>query len=86
MTIFRLYDIVTTKYPAHAVCVGITRKGCMPRMVGKNKDYISQTFKLRTDIAVRLESYKNKTGVPKTFTVEKALEEYLDKMEKSDKA
>lgn len=46
----------------------------------EKKDYISQTFKMRTDLVKRLDEYREKTGVPKTFAVEKALEQYLDEV------
>ena len=46
----------------------------------EKKDYISQTFKMRTDLVVRMDAYRKKTGVPKTFAVEKALEKYLDEV------
>lgn len=49
-------------------------------MVGKNKDFVPTALKLRADLAARLEAYKDRTGVPKTFTIEKALEQYLDKV------
>lgn len=49
-------------------------------MAGKNKDYVPTAIKLRADIAVRLAAYKAETGAPKTFIIEKAVEEYLDKV------
>lgn len=49
-------------------------------MAGKNKDFVSTALKLRADLAARLDAYKSQTGVPKTFVIEKALEEYLDKV------
>lgn len=49
-------------------------------MAGKNKDYVPTALKLRADLAARLGAYKSQTGVPKTFVIEKALEEYLDKV------
>lgn len=49
-------------------------------MAGKTKDYVPTGLKLRADLAARLDAYKDKTGVPKTFVIEKALEEYLDKV------
>lgn len=35
---------------------------------------------LRKDILERLTAYSDETGIPKTFVVEKALQEYLDKV------
>lgn len=48
--------------------------------MAKSKDYISKTFKIRADLAKRLDAYREETGVPNTFCVEKALKEYLDKV------
>lgn len=45
------------------------------------KDYVPTAIKLRSDIAKRLDEYKGQTGVNKTFVIEKAVEEYLDRME-----
>ena len=45
-----------------------------------NKEYTMTAIKLRADLAKRLEEYKAQTGVPKTFAIEKALEEYLNKV------
>lgn len=44
----------------------------------EKKEYIPQTFKLRADLVRRLDESKRETGVPKTVTVEKALDRYLD--------
>lgn len=49
-------------------------------MAGKNKDYVPTAIKLRADLSARLNAYKAKTGAPKTFVIEKAVEEYLDKV------
>lgn len=49
-------------------------------MTGKNKDYVPTAIKLRADLSTRLEAYKAETGAPKTFVIEKAVEEYLDKV------
>lgn len=49
-------------------------------MAGKNKDYVPTAIKLRADIAARLAAYKAETGAPKTFVIEKAVEEYLDRV------
>lgn len=52
-------------------------------MAMKNrKNYIPTAIKLRADIAERLDAYKARTGVNKTFVIEKAVEEYLDRAEK----
>lgn len=48
--------------------------------MGKNKDYVSKTFKIRADLAKRLDAYREQTGVPNTFCAEKALEKYLDEV------
>lgn len=44
------------------------------------KEFISQTFKMRADLVERLDTYREQTGVSKTFAVEKALEKYLDEV------
>ena len=49
-------------------------------MAGKNKDYVPTAIKLRADLSARLDAYRAKTGAPKTFVIEKAVEEYLDKV------
>ena len=49
-------------------------------MVKQNKSYVPTAIKLRTDLALRLDDYKSRTGVSKTFVIEKALEDYLDRM------
>lgn len=46
----------------------------------KNKDFVPTALKLRADLAKRLDEYKDKNGVNKTFVIEKALEEYLDRV------
>lgn len=46
----------------------------------KNKDWVPTAFKLRADLAKRLDDYKERTGVNKTFVMEKALEKYLDEV------
>lgn len=48
--------------------------------MAKSKDHVSKTFKIRADLAKRLDEYREKTGVPNTFAVEKALEKYLDEV------
>lgn len=40
-----------------------------------------QTFKLDVAIVERLDRHSAETGVPKTFTVERALDEYLGRIE-----
>ena len=49
-------------------------------MAGNKKEYVSTVIKLRADLAARLDAYKAETGVPKTFVIEKAVKEYLDKV------
>lgn len=46
------------------------------------KDYVPTAIKLRADIAKRLDEYKDRTGVNKTFVIERAVEAYLDRAEK----
>ncbi|MCM1296357.1 MAG: type II toxin-antitoxin system VapB family antitoxin [Muribaculaceae bacterium] len=48
-------------------------------MAAKTKDYVPMSFKIRSDIAAQLGEHNSRTGVPKTFTVERALEEYLER-------
>jgi predicted DNA-binding protein len=38
---------------------------------------------LRKDILERLTAYSDETGIPKTFVVEKALQKYLDDINKT---
>lgn len=45
---------------------------------GEKKDYRQATFRLPPDLLERLDSYSDRTGVVKTFVVEKSLREYLD--------
>lgn len=51
-------------------------------MAGRKKEYVPTAIKLRADISERLDKYKERTGVNKTFVIEKAVEEYLDRVEK----
>ena len=51
-------------------------------MAGRKKEYVPTAIKLRADISERLDRYKERTGVNKTFVIEKAVEEYLDRAEK----
>lgn len=39
---------------------------------------------LRKDILERLTAYSDETGIPKTFVVEKALQNYLDKVTENE--
>ena len=48
------------------------------------KDYVPTAIKLRADIAERLDQYKERTGVNKTFVIEKAVEQYLDRVEQKE--
>lgn len=48
------------------------------------KEYVPTAIKLRADIAERLDQYKERTGVNKTFVIEKAVEQYLDRMEQKE--
>lgn len=45
-----------------------------------NTERINQTFKIRKDLAARLDTYREESGVTKTFAVEKAIEAYLDRV------
>jgi len=40
--------------------------------------------RLRRDVYDRLDRYRNKTRISKTATIEQAIIEYLDRMEKAD--
>jgi len=40
--------------------------------------------RLRRDVYDRLDRYRNKTRISKTATIEQAIIEHLDRMEKSD--
>lgn len=48
------------------------------------KEYVPTAIKLRADIAERLDQYKERTGVNKTFVIEKAVEQYLDRVEQKE--
>lgn len=45
------------------------------------KDYPSRTFRIPPELLERFDAYVKKTGISKTFVVEKALEKYLDENE-----
>ena len=40
--------------------------------------------RLRRDVYDRLDNYRNKTRISKTATIEQAITEYLDRMERAD--
>lgn len=48
---------------------------------GDKKDYKAATFRLPPDLLKRLDAYSAKNGVVKSFIIEQALREYLDKKE-----
>lgn len=54
-------------------------------MAEKLKDYVPISIRLRADLAERLERHRTETGVPKTFTIEKALEEYFSRLDGVEK-
>lgn len=54
-------------------------------MAEKLKDYVPMSVRLRSDLAERLERHRTETGVPKTFTIEKALEEYFSRLDGVEK-
>lgn len=49
------------------------------------KDYPSRTFRIPPELLERFDAYVKKTGISKTFVIEKALEKYLDENEAQDK-
>lgn len=49
----------------------------------KNGEFVN--CKIRQDIADKLNAYSEKTMIPKTAIVEKAIEEYLNKIDHSSK-
>ena len=46
------------------------------------KNYVTKTFKLDRRVAKRLEEYADRTGRTMTWVIEKAVPEWLDRMEK----
>lgn len=44
----------------------------------KRKESIARSYKLRADLVRRMDEYKAEHGVSNTFTLERALELYLD--------
>lgn len=48
------------------------------------KDYPSRTFRIPPELLERFDAYVKKTGISKTFIIEKALEKYLDENEPQD--
>ena len=46
----------------------------------KTKDSDARSFRIRKDIGERLDKYSEESMIPKTALVEKALEEYLNKV------
>lgn len=50
----------------------------------KKTDWPARTFRIPPELLARFDSYVRRTGVSKTFVVEKALEQYLDEAEKRE--
>ena len=50
-------------------------------MARKIKDSVSMAFRLRSDLAKKIDALNEKTGLPKTVIVEKALEKYFENLE-----
>lgn len=50
----------------------------------KKTDWPARTFRIPPGLLERFDSYVKRTGVSKTFVVEKALEQYLDEAEKRE--
>lgn len=48
------------------------------------KDYPSRTFRIPPELLERFDAYVKRTGISKTFIIEKALEKYLDENEPQD--
>lgn len=48
------------------------------------KDYPSRTFRIPPELLERFDTYVKKTGISKTFVIEKALEKYLDENDPQD--
>lgn len=48
------------------------------------KDYPARTFRIPPELLERFDVYVKKTGISKTFIIEKALEKYLDENEPQD--
>lgn len=46
----------------------------------KEKESEARSFRMRKDICERLDAYSEKSMIPKTKIVEKATEEYLNKV------
>lgn len=62
--------------------IPIDWRGNMPQI---KKDYKMLNCKLERPVADRLDNFVKQTGLSKTVTVEKALEAYIDKYEKTGK-
>ncbi len=53
-------------------------------MARKIKDSVPMAFRLRSDLAKKIDDLNEKTGLPKTVIVEKALEKYFEILEGAD--
>lgn len=49
------------------------------------KNFVTKTFKLDRRVAKRLEEYAERSGHTMTWVIEKAVPEWLDKMEELEK-
>lgn len=52
-------------------------------MAKPKKDGKYVNIYMERELAERLESYSDETGIPKTFVIEKAVKAYLEKKEES---
>ena len=50
----------------------------------KIKDSVPMAFRLRSDLAKKIDDHNEKTGLPKTVIVKKALEKYFADLEDED--
>jgi len=53
-------------------------------MAVKVEEMQQVAVRLRREVYNRLDDYRNKTRISKTATIEQAIIEYLDRMEKTD--
>lgn len=49
-------------------------------MDGKKRGSVQQTYNIRRDLVERMDKYRKEHGVMKVFLVERAIEEYLDRV------
>lgn len=48
------------------------------------KGWPARTFRIPPELLERFDAYVERTGISKTFVIERALEKYLDENEKGD--